>query len=84
MTNVHSSIMSIAVSSRCQAVLTRTKVIRITERIYEGESLFTIEKVKTLLFYKKSPIKSHMDLWMTITASSFIFDKNASSVVSEA
>ena len=25
-----------------------------------------------------------MDLWMTITASSFIFDKNASSVVSEA
>ena len=42
--------MSIIVSSRWQVVLIRTMIIRITETIYEGESLFTIEKVKTLSF----------------------------------
>ena len=42
--------MSIIVSSRWQVVLIRTMIIRITEMIYEGESLFTIEKVKTLSF----------------------------------
>ena len=52
--------MSIAVTSRWEVVLTRTMVIRITERIYEGESLFTIEKVKMLLFYKNFPIKNHL------------------------